>query len=105
MTTIPYGTALIVGAGSDISASVARGLAMAGLKVGVAARNVDKLAMLAAEAGAERFTVGAPIRGASPTYLKRSTSYNAAARAHGPIAALDLERSAKRSGYRHSAAF
>src|SRR5277367_3058845 len=46
MTTIPYRTALIVGAGSGISASVARGLATAGLKVGVAARNIDKLASL-----------------------------------------------------------
>jgi short-subunit dehydrogenase len=36
MTTIPYRTALIVGAGSGISGSVARGLATAGLKVGVA---------------------------------------------------------------------
>src|ERR1700752_3660568 len=59
MTTIPYRTALIVGAGSGISASVARGLATAGLKVGVAARNVEKLASLAAETGAERFTVDA----------------------------------------------
>ena len=54
MTTIPYRTALIVGAGSGISASVARGLATAGLKVGVAARNVDKLASLAAETGADK---------------------------------------------------
>ena len=38
MTTIPYRTALIVGAGPGISASVARGLAAAGLKVGLAAR-------------------------------------------------------------------
>jgi 2-hydroxychromene-2-carboxylate isomerase len=38
MTDIPYRTALIVGAGSGISASVARGLASAGLKVGLAAR-------------------------------------------------------------------
>ena len=43
MTDIPYRTALIVGAGSGISASVARGLAAAGLKVGLAARNIDKL--------------------------------------------------------------
>jgi len=38
MTSIPYRTALIVGAGSGISASVARDLAAAGLKVGLAAR-------------------------------------------------------------------
>jgi NAD(P)-dependent dehydrogenase (short-subunit alcohol dehydrogenase family) len=42
MTEIPYRSALIVGAGPGISASVARGLAAAGLRVGVAARNIDK---------------------------------------------------------------
>jgi NADP-dependent 3-hydroxy acid dehydrogenase YdfG len=40
MTAIPYRTALIVGAGSGISASVKRGLAAAGFKVGLAARNI-----------------------------------------------------------------
>src|ERR1700692_3063864 len=59
MTTMLYRTALIVGAGSGISASVARGLAAAGLKVGVAARNIDKLSSLAAEIEAERFAVDA----------------------------------------------
>ena len=59
MTAIPYRTALIVGAGRGISASVARGLATAGLKVGLAARNVDKLAALAGEIGAERFAADA----------------------------------------------
>jgi len=59
MTAIPYRTALIVGAGSGISASVARGLATAGLKVGLAARNVDKLAALAGEIGAERLAADA----------------------------------------------
>ena len=59
MTQLAYRTALIVGAGAGISASVARGLAAAGLKVGLAARNIDKLAPLAAEAGAERFAVDA----------------------------------------------
>ena len=38
MAAIPYSTALIVGAGPGISASVARGLAAAGLKLGIAAR-------------------------------------------------------------------
>ena len=59
MTDIPYRTALIVGAGPGISASLARGLAAAGLKVGIAARNADKLAPLAAETGAETFAVDA----------------------------------------------
>src|SRR5580704_751935 len=59
MTDIPYRTALIVGAGSGISASVARGLAAAGLRVGLAARNVEKLAPLAAETRAQTFAVDA----------------------------------------------
>jgi len=41
MTDIPYRTALIVGAGPGISASVARVLAAAGVRVGVTARNVE----------------------------------------------------------------
>ena len=100
MTTIPYRTALIVGAGSGISASVARGLATAGLKVGVAARNVDKLASLAAETGAERFTVDASDPAAVAHLFEEVDArlgvpdvvlYNAGARAHGPIAELDPE--------------
>jgi len=100
MTTIPYRTALIVGAGSGISASVARGLATAGLKVGVAARNVDKLASLAAETGAERFTVDASDPAVVAHLFEEVDTrlgvpdvvlYNASARAHGPIAELDPE--------------
>src|ERR1041384_8579857 len=59
MTELPYRTALIVGAGAGISASVAHALAAAGLKLGLAARNVDKLAELATETGAERFAADA----------------------------------------------
>lgn len=59
MTDIPYRTALIVGAGPGLSASLARGLAAAGLRVGLGARNVDKLTTLAAETGAETFAVDA----------------------------------------------
>ena len=55
MTKFPFQVALIVGSGPGISASVARGLAAAGLKVGLAARNVEKLAQLAQEIHAERF--------------------------------------------------
>jgi len=57
VTNIPYRIALIVGAGSGISASVARGLASAGLQVGLAARDLEKLAPLAAETRAQTFAV------------------------------------------------
>jgi NAD(P)-dependent dehydrogenase (short-subunit alcohol dehydrogenase family) len=100
VTDIPYRIALIVGAGSGISASLARGLAAAGLRVGLAARNVEKLAPLAAETRAETFAADA----SDPTAVARLFAdadsrlgepdvvvYNASARAHGPIAELDPE--------------
>jgi NAD(P)-dependent dehydrogenase (short-subunit alcohol dehydrogenase family) len=100
MTVIPYRTALIVGAGSGISASVARGLAAAGLKVGLAARNIDKLAPLAAGIGAETFAVDASDPAAVARLFEDVDTrlgapdvvlYNASARAHGPIAEIDPE--------------
>ena len=100
MTDIPYRVALIVGAGSGISASVARGLAAAGLEVGLAARNVEKLAPLAAETGAQTFAVDAADPAAVARLFTDADSrlgqpdvvlYNASARAHGPIAELDPE--------------
>jgi NAD(P)-dependent dehydrogenase (short-subunit alcohol dehydrogenase family) len=45
-------SALIVGAGSGLSASLARLLAKEGAQVTLAARNVSKLAALAGETGA-----------------------------------------------------
>ena len=100
MTDIPYRIALIVGAGSGISASFARGLAVAGLRVGLAARNAEKLAPLAAEIGAETFAVDASDPGAVAGLFAEADNrlgepdvvhYNASARAHGPIAELDPE--------------
>jgi NAD(P)-dependent dehydrogenase (short-subunit alcohol dehydrogenase family) len=100
MTDIPYRTALIVGAGSGISASVARGLAAAGLRVGLAARNVEKLAPLAAETRAQTFAVDATDPAAVARLFEDADTrlgepdmvlYNASARAHGPIAELDPE--------------
>lgn len=99
MTDIPYRIALIVGAGLGISASVARGLASAGLKVGLAARNVEKLAALATETGAQAFAVDAADPAAVAHLFDDADTrlgepdvvvYNAAtAPAHGPIAELD----------------
>src|SRR5689334_12205902 len=100
MASIPYRKALIVGAGSGISAALARALAAAGLQIGLAARNVDKLAPLATETGASTFAVDA----ADPAAVARLFSevdarlgepdlvvYNASARAHGPLVELDPE--------------
>jgi len=100
MADIPYRTALIVGAGSGISASMARGLASAGLGVGLAARNVEKLAALAAEIRAQTFAVDASDPAAVARLFDAAGTrlgepdvvlYNASARAHGPIAELDPE--------------
>jgi len=100
MTDIPYRTALIVGAGSGISAAVARGLASAGVNVGLAARNVEKLVPLATETRAQTFAVDASDPAAvarlfDDAYTRLGEPdvvfYNASARAHGPIAELDPE--------------
>jgi NAD(P)-dependent dehydrogenase (short-subunit alcohol dehydrogenase family) len=100
MTSIPHRTALIVGAGSGISASVARGLAAAGLKVGLAARNIDKLAPLAGEIRAERFAVDASEPAAVMNLFAVADArlgapdvvlYNASARAPGSVAEIDPE--------------
>ena len=54
-----YETALIVGAGKGISASLARLLAKQGLRVALAARNTAKLSALCEETGAKAFTCDA----------------------------------------------
>src|SRR2546423_13930921 len=100
MTELPYRPALIVGAGAGISASVARALAAAGLKLGLAARNIDKLAPLAAETGAERFAVDASDPAAVAQLFEEAAArlgttdvvlYNAKARGPGPVAEIDPE--------------
>jgi len=100
MTETPYKTALIVGAGPGISASVARALAGAGLKVGLAARDPAKLAPLAAEIGAATFAVDAADPVAVAGLFREVDAalgppdvviYNASARVRGRIAELDPE--------------
>jgi len=100
MTDIPYRTALIVGAGPGIGASVGRALAAAGLKVGLAARNVDKLAALAGEIGAKTFAVDAADPQAVEALFKAVDAalgppdlvvFNAAARVRGALTDLDPE--------------
>lgn len=98
MSGFPYRTALIVGAGSGISASVARALAAAGVRVGLAARNRDKLADLAADIGATAFAADASV----PTTVEKLFTdmdervgppdvvlYNASGRVRGPLVDLD----------------
>jgi NAD(P)-dependent dehydrogenase (short-subunit alcohol dehydrogenase family) len=58
-----YRTALIVGAGSGLSASLARLFAKAGLKVALAARTPDDLADLVGETGAKAFACDASKEG------------------------------------------
>lgn len=96
-----YQRALIVGAGDGLSASVARALAGAGLKIGLAARNVDKLQPLMAETGAVAHPcdVTQPDQvdalfvqmdrdlGGSPDVVV----YNPSARVRGPFVELDRE--------------
>jgi NAD(P)-dependent dehydrogenase (short-subunit alcohol dehydrogenase family) len=100
MADIPYRSALIIGAGSGISASVARALSAAGLRIGLAARNVKKLAPLAAEAKAQTFVVDASDPAAVARLFEDAdlqlgeidvVVYNASTRIRGPIAELDPE--------------
>jgi NAD(P)-dependent dehydrogenase (short-subunit alcohol dehydrogenase family) len=92
-----YETALIVGAGRGLSASLARLLASKGLRVAVAARDAEKLAPLCAETGAKAFACDA----VEPDQVARLFTaveagmgapdvviYNASARARGPVAEL-----------------
>jgi NAD(P)-dependent dehydrogenase (short-subunit alcohol dehydrogenase family) len=95
--TPSYETALIVGAGSGLSASLARLLAGAGMRVAVAARDTAKLSALSAETGAQAFACDA----VHPDQVNRLFDevdrrvgvpdvviYNASARARGPLVEL-----------------
>lgn len=97
-------SALIVGAGSGISASLARLFAKHGLQVALASRNPDKLAKLAAETAAATFAceaaepeeVAGLFDAAIPTIgVPDIVVYNASARARGPITDLDPEAVAR----------
>lgn len=95
---IPYRSALIVGTGPGISASLARLLSQAGLAVAVAARDTAKLAGLVAETGAKAFAVDARDPGAverlyaeveAAIGIPEVVVYNASGRLRGPIETLD----------------
>jgi NAD(P)-dependent dehydrogenase (short-subunit alcohol dehydrogenase family) len=100
MTDLPYKTALIVGAGPGISASLARGLAAAGVKVGLVARDAGKLAPLASEIGAKTFAADATDPAAVARLFAEVdaalgepdvVAYNASGRVRGSILDLDPE--------------
>jgi NAD(P)-dependent dehydrogenase (short-subunit alcohol dehydrogenase family) len=63
MPDIKYKTALIVGVGSGLSASLARALAKEGIKVALAARSTGDLDALTKATGAKAFTCDASKRG------------------------------------------
>lgn len=94
MASLPYSTALIVGAGAGLSASLARLFAREGLRVALAARNADKLAALASETKAHAFACDATNSEAVARLFEQIEAqigapdvvvYNASARAGGPF--------------------
>lgn len=90
--------ALIIGAGSGLSASLARLFAKEGITVALAARQIDKLADLAEEIGASRFTADASKpdqveqlfnQVAQQIGIPTIVIYNPSARVRGSIVDLD----------------
>jgi NAD(P)-dependent dehydrogenase (short-subunit alcohol dehydrogenase family) len=98
MPTTKVNAALIVGAGSGLSAALARALAREGAKVALASRSTGDLAALATETGAKTYTCDASRRddvAALFDALDREfpsldvVIYNAAYRSRGPVAELE----------------
>jgi len=103
METPKYKTALIVGAGEGLSASLARLFAKQGIRVALAARKIEKLGALCAETGARAFACNA----SEPEEVERLLGlvdreiatpdvvvYNASGRARGAfveLVAADVE--------------
>jgi NAD(P)-dependent dehydrogenase (short-subunit alcohol dehydrogenase family) len=97
MAETNYKTALIVGVGSGLSASLARLFAKNGMKVALAARRAENLAALAKETGAKSFVCDSTKR-ADVTKLFTDVEaafgapdvvvYNASYRTRGPFAEL-----------------
>ena len=104
MTETQYRTALIVGVGSGLSASLARVFAGAGLKVALAARRVADLAPLAQETGAKAYGCDATSRADVAKLFAEVEAalgtpdvvvYNASYRTRGPFVELDPDEVAK----------
>jgi NAD(P)-dependent dehydrogenase (short-subunit alcohol dehydrogenase family) len=98
MTDARFTTALIVGAGSGLSAALARALAKDGIKVALAARSTDDLEPLVKETGARAFACDASVRAQVDKLFADVDSalgapdiviYNASFRTRGPFVDLD----------------
>jgi short-subunit dehydrogenase len=111
MTYSRFNTALIVGAGSGLSASLARSLAQEGIKIALAARHTDRLADLVKEIGAKTFACDASKPDAvaklftdveAALAAPEIVIYNASYRTRGPVVELDpaeVEKSLMVSAY------
>jgi len=97
-------TALIVGAGRGLSASLARACAKRGMQVALAARNTEKLAALAADIGARTYACDAASAAAVQQLFRALDGdpgaptlvvYNASARVRGPFVEIDPAQVAK----------
>ncbi len=109
--TTEYSTALIVGSGSGLSASLARLLAHEGFKVALAARNIEKLASLCESTGALAFACDATdLAQVSKLFqdVERKVGapdvviYNASARSRGPFVSLvatEVEQAIRTSAF------
>ena len=98
MADFSYRSAIIVGAGSGLSASLARLLSARGVKVGLAARNIEKLKPLVEETGAKAFAADAAQPAAVAALFEKAAAvlgdpdivvFNASGRLRGPLAELD----------------
>lgn len=99
--TPSYRHALIIGAGSGLSASLARLFRAEGLAVSLAARGIDDLGALAAETGATLYACDAASHAgvaslfaaldAAPAGAPDVVVYNPSARQRGPLIELDPE--------------
>jgi NAD(P)-dependent dehydrogenase (short-subunit alcohol dehydrogenase family) len=98
MTDVKFNTALVVGAGAGLSASLARALADDGIKVALAARTTNDLDALVKDIGGRAFTCDASKRGeVEKLFADLDASlgapdiviYNASFRTRGPFVELD----------------
>ena len=97
MTDVTFSSALIVGAGSGLSAALARALAKDGIRVALAARSTEDLDPLVKDIGARAFRCDASRRGEVDKLFADLDAagapeiviYNASFRTRGPFVELD----------------